>query len=374
MEHITIILVSSDQEYGKALGLGLLHVCRSFMIRILNPQEILQDNEKNSSDLIIWDGELPEEADVMQGCMIQLVEKPSMIRMDFRKKEFCLYRYSCAQSFVSDIFEIYENLTGRHPVNVARPDIRIFAFTSWEGGAGCSTAAVAVGRELCRYHQRKVLYLSLEEVESTENFFSSYSGAKSMGRYLYHLFHKMAGEDVISKMPFLDGYVIRDEFGLETFAPTRGRNPLRELDPEEFSLFLDSLMQSGRYDTILLDAGDSLSPLDLTCIELAEKVCLIASAQSSAFREAQYMQYLICRCSETVLEKFVKVVNRVAEEELLQEASASTVNGDEDPILPCQLFLGKSRYFSDEKKGKRLAEEGAFQTGIAAVAEKLLEP
>ena len=30
MEHITIILVSSDQEYGKALGLGLLHVCRSF--------------------------------------------------------------------------------------------------------------------------------------------------------------------------------------------------------------------------------------------------------------------------------------------------------------------------------------------------------
>ena len=61
-------------------------------------------------------------------------------------------------------------------------------------------------------------------------------------------------------------------------------------------------------------------------------------------------------------------------EDLLQEASASTVNGDEDPILPCQLFLGKSRYFSDEKKGKRLAEEGAFQTGIAAVAEKLLEP
>ena len=86
------------------------------------------------------------------------------------------------------------------------------------------------------------------------------------------------------------------------------------------------------------------------------------------------MQYVICRCSETVMEKFVKVENRVTEEELLQEASASTVNGDEDPILPCQLFLGKSRYFSDEKKGKRLAEEGAFQTGIAAVAEKLLEP
>ena len=72
------------------------------------------------------------------------------------------------------------------------------------------------------------------------------------------------------------------------------------------------------------------------------------------------MQYLICRCSETVLEKFVKVVNRVTEEELLQEASASTVNGDEDPILPCQLFLGKSRYFSDEEKGKTAGGRGCL--------------
>lgn len=77
---------------------------------------------------------------------------------------------------------------------------------------------------------------------------------------------------------------------------------------------------------------------------------------------------------KTVLEKFVKVVNRVTEEELLQEASASTVNGDEDPILPCQLFLGKSRYFSDEKKGKRLAEEVPFKPGSQQWQEKLLEP
>ena len=297
-----------------------------------------------------------------------------MMRKDFHKKEFCLYRYSCAQAFVADLFEIYGRLTGRRPVNVARQDIRIFAFTSWEGGAGCSTAAVAVGRELCRYHQKKVLYLSLEEVESTENFFSSYSGAKSLGRYLYHLFRTEPGEERLPQLPFLDGYVIRDEFSMEAFAPTRGRNPLRNLTPEEFFIFLESLMNSGRYDTILLDVGSALSTLDLACIELAEKVCLIAAAQGSTFREAQYMQYLICRCSEAVLEKFVKVVNRVPEAESLQETSGTVPEGGEDPILPCRLFLGKSRYFSDEKKGKRLAEEGAFQSGIAALTEHLLSP
>lgn len=386
MEHITIALVSDDQAYGKALGLGLLHVCRSFLIRLFTPQQFLQDGREGSFDLVLWDGKmpegLPEEArgDLIekytaeQEYLIMLMEKPSMLKKDFYKKEFCLYRYSCAQAFVADLFEIYGKLTGRRPVNVARQDVRLFAFTSWEGGAGCTTAAVSVGRELCRYHQKKALYLSLEEVESTENFFSSYSGAKSMGRYLYHLFHDRAGEEQSPQLPFLDSYVIRDEFGLEAFAPTRGRNPLRELDPEEFFLFLESLMGSGRYDTILLDVGSALSSLDLASIELAEKVCLVAAAQGSRFREAQYMQYLICRCSETVLEKFVKVANRVPEAESLQKNAETIPGGGEDPILPCRLFLGKSCYFSDEKKGKRLAEEGAFQSGIAALTEQILDP
>lgn len=378
MEHITIALVSDDQAYGKALGLGLLHVCRSFLIRLFTPQQFLQSGQEESFDLVLWDGEPPES--LTDGFteerenVLQLVEKPSMMRKDFRKKQFCLYKYSCAQAFVAELFEIYGRLTGRRPVNVARQDIRLFAFTSWEGGAGCSTAAVAVGRELCRYHQKKVLYLSLEEVESTENFFSSYSGAKSLGRYLYYLFHNRSDEEQPAQLPFLDGYVIRDEFGLEAFAPTRGRNPLRELDPGEFFLFLESLMESGRYDTILLDVGSALSGLDLACIELAEKVCLIAAAQGSAFREAQYMQYLICRCSEAVLGKFIKVANRVSEAESLQKTLEGVPGGGEDPILPCSLFLGKSRYFSDEKKGKRLAEEGAFQSGIAALTEHLLDP
>ena len=373
MEHIRIALVSEDQAYGKALGMALLHVCRAFLIRIFNRQEIEEYTGEESFDLIVWDGALPEEEPLMQGCAIRLVEKPSMVRKDFSRREFCLYRYSCAQSFVADFFEIYGRMTGRHPVNVARQDIRILAFASWEGGAGCSTIAIAAGRELCRYHQKKVLYLSLEEVESTENFFKSYRGAKSLGRYLYYLFRKQGDPMQKPMLSFLDGYVLRDEFGLEAFAPTRGRNPLRELSPEDLFVFLDSLMGSGRYDTILLDVGAALSPLDTACLELAEKVCLIGAAEGSFFREAQYMQYLICRCGEHLLDKFIKVENRVSESELLQKQTEESADR-EDPILPVNVFLGKSRYFSDEKKGKRLAEEGAFQSGIAALTEHLLDP
>ncbi len=104
MEHIRIALVSEDQAYGKALGMALLHVCRAFLIRIFNRQEIEEYTGEESFDLIVWDGALPEEEPLMQGCAIRLVEKPSMVRKDFSRREFCLYRYSCAQSFVADFF------------------------------------------------------------------------------------------------------------------------------------------------------------------------------------------------------------------------------------------------------------------------------
>ncbi len=381
MENIKIALISEDQEYAKALGLGLLHVCRTFLIRIFLPQGFETKVTEMGADLILWDDRNTENEATKRFIkdrdnLVHLAEKPSMVRKDFSQKKLYLYRYGCAQSFVADLFEIYEKLTDRHPVNVARQDIRVFTFASWEGGAGCTTAAVAVGRELCRYHQKRTLYLSLEEVESTENFFVGYSGAKPLGRYLYHLFRRPLGsrDKRTATTPFLEGYVIRDEFGLESFAPTRGRNPLRELSPEEFFIFIDSLMKSGRYDVILLDIGMSLSPIDMAAIELAERVGLIASAHGSTFREAQYMQYLICRCSETLLEKFVKALNRITKEELSQQSTDIGASQSEDSILPCNLYLGKSRYFFDEKKGKRLAEEGAFQRGITELTESLLNP
>ena len=124
MEHITIALVSEDQEYAKALGMGLLHVCRTFLIRLFTPQEFQARDDGEDFDLLVWDGELQEEnAEPAQG-VIKLVEKPSQVRKEFNKKDFQLYRYRCAQSFVADLFEIYGQLTGRHPVNVARQDVR----------------------------------------------------------------------------------------------------------------------------------------------------------------------------------------------------------------------------------------------------------
>ncbi len=175
------------------------------------------------------------------------------------------------------------------------------------------TIAIAAGRELCRYHQKKVLYLSLEEVESTENFFKSYRGAKSLGRYLYYLFRKQGDPMQKPMLPFWTAMCFEMNLG---WRPLRRREDgihSRELSPEDLFVFLDSLMGSGRYDTILLDVGAALSPLDTACLELAEKVCLIGAAEGSFFREAQYMQYLICRCGEHLLDKFIKVENRVSE-------------------------------------------------------------
>lgn len=361
MDNINIALVTDDRDYGKALGMALLNVCREFVIKLYSKDRFFDDMHKfyerseeglftDSFDLVLWDG---EEAEELYGDNIVLVaEQEAMTIKDFSEKRFCIYKYSCARSLVSDLLEIYGALTGRKPAGISNVSARFFAFASWLGGTGCSTLAVAAGRELCRFYGKGVLYISLEEIESTGNFIPGYSGAKTMGQYLYHLFKEEPDN------PYLESYVLKDEYGLEAFAPTVGRNPLRDMSECEWNVFIDNVVKSGHYDIVILDVGNCLTDIDLACMEIAEKICLVTLPENNRFREEQYMQYLICRCGETAADRIIKIVNM----------------SDEQPKAEADLYVGKSRYFVDENNIRKISEDGEFSKKVQTLTEILAEP
>lgn len=378
MESIKIALVTDNREYGRALGMGLLNVCRTLVIHLFDKEGFLSGMykfyEKNASgvfsqqfDLILWDGE--EIKEFYGENMVFMAEKPYMCHKDFSGRKFCVYKYSCAQSFVADIFEIYSSLTGVFPANVFSGGTRLLAFASWAGGTGCSTIAMMVSRELCRFYGKRVLYLSFESIESTENFIGSYSGSKPVGQYLYNLFKDKG------KKPFIESYIIRDEFGVEAFAPTKGRNPLKDMGEREFCVFLESIAGSGRYDAVIMDLGNCLDEVNLTCLEVAERVCMVTVSENNKYREAQYMQYLICRCGEAAADKMTKVENMCA-----GKTQGGFENGegereeDEAAFLKTSIYIGKERYFTDENKVNRVSLEGDFSQKISALAALLMEP
>lgn len=367
MESIFVAIVTDDREYGRSLSLGILSVCRSFIIRIYSAEEFLM--EKREFDMVLWDG---NEAKVAYGGrIVYLAEKPSEVLKSAAEKRFCIYKYSAAASMVAALFEIYEALTGRRAVNLKRQEVRLFVFSSCEGGAGCTTVAMAAAQEFCRFQDKRVLYLSFEEYESTGDYMRPDEGIKGAAVYLYNLFNKIYSDEKTmheaQRRPFLEGHMVRDDFGIEAFAPSVGRNPLRELKADEIDRFMASLIDSNRYDVIIMDLGLWTSRSGLECIDMAEKICFVTKGNDGISREDQYISHIICHCGETVMDKTVRIVNkgwmpRAEEDSRVSEYSEG------------QIVISRGKAFIGDGKRIRIALEGEFGREIGELCEKLVEP
>lgn len=372
MENISLAIITDDGEYGKALGMAILNICSDFVIKIFSWEEFFNERRSfyfsnsegvfsNKFDLILWDG---EEAAESYGEKIVLISSdPAKAVKNYSDKKFCLYKYSTARSMVSSLFDIYSFLTGKRAVNLRCREVRMIAFASYAGGTGCTTLAMAVGQEMCRFQGKRVLYISFEEIESVGEFMDSTVGLKGVGVYLYHLFKKENG------YPFLESYVTHDDFGLEAFVPTGGRNPLRNLNEEEFNVFMASLIDCGRYDVILMDIGNYLSELGMMCMELAGKICLVTNEHRSGTREIQYLQHLICCCGENVMDKITKIENMVSKPKFEEVKDMN-----EESMIDTSIKVNKCKEFIYTGGFKRIILEGNFGENIKRLTEKILEP
>ncbi len=385
MENISVAVITDDGEYGRALGLSLLSVCRSFIIKVILKENFTKTLEsiysENSTlseeyDLILWDG--PEAMDVYGDNLIMMTEKPSMVSRDHKRKKFSVYKYDSAQIMVGNLFEIYAGLTGRKPVNVRKNNVRLFSFVSSSGGSGCSTLAMAVCQELCRFNGAKVLYISFEDIESTGEFIDNVRSVSPLNHYLYMLFREnsIAGDAAGRKTEdsrlrqgsFIESYIIRDEFGIEAFAPTGGLNPLAGLDSHETMVFLSALIESGRYDVIVTDCGNGTGLPVLTCVQMAEKVCLVSSPDVNGLREEQYLQYMMFRCGENIVDRMLKVKNRSSRSKAAEKSESSSG----EAMLDTSIYIEKTGSIIQEGNVRKMILENEFGSRISTLTGKLM--
>lgn len=265
MENISLLIVTDDKEYGRALSRAILYLCSRVLIRLAEKEEFFEKVREagevavlDSADMILWDGQEAEQ--VYGGKIVLLSEKPSMAVRNPGEKKFCIYKYSQAQVIVAALMEIYGSLAEKRSVNICRRQTSLLAFASCSGGCGCTVLAMAAAQELCRFAGKRVLYISFEEAESTGDFMICPPGIKGVGMYLYYLFKNetatlRSGKSSERQLPDMDSYIVKDDFGLEAFAPTGGRNPLKELSAGEVEAFIASVIDSGGYDVIVMDLG-----------------------------------------------------------------------------------------------------------------------
>lgn len=378
MESISLLIVTDQKEYGSILSRSIIHMCSRIFIKTVSKDEFfmmrktLSASEDTRSfidgaDIILWDG---REAEASYGGRIVLLSDcQSMAVKNYSCSKFCIYKYSPVQGVVSDIFDIFTFLTGRRTANISHGNIELLAFASWAGGAGCTTIAMSVAQEICRFHNKRVLYLSFEDVESTGEFMECSTGARGAGAYLYELFKpdelRLGGDRREAGCPVMESYIIRDSFGVEAFSPTAGRNPLTGLAVDELDVFMAAVTGSGRYDSVIMDLGSSLSDINVYCMELSDSICMVS--KSSDRRESQYIQYLICRCGEKIMDKVTKVSNMTLKEDKRKENDKAVIRTDAI-IEKSDTFLQSgevSRIFLDGKFGSSIKQLTAIMTETA---------
>jgi len=314
MENITIGIVSTDKDFAKALGLSLMAVCDDFIIKTYETRLFVSEwnaykgegDYSREFDLILWDGR--EVEDSYRGNIIYLAEKASQVRMDFNSGKFSIYKYCGAPAMSASIFEIYSKLTGRGRVLVRKDKVNLLAFGSWEGGCGCTTVALAVAQELRRFRGKKVLILSLETIESTTRYFGFVPELKCIGEYLYRVLpdETITGEKTT---PFIESYIMKDLYGIEAFAPSMSRNPLADLSEKDMQKLVAGLIDSGRYDAILIDMGTCLTRAATAVMEMADRICFVTASLSQSRREEMYMGHVMVSTGEDTLTKAVRLTN-----------------------------------------------------------------
>ena len=128
---------------------------------------------------------------------------------------------------------------------------KITYFTSVSGGCGTTTVASATAKRLAKYG-RKVLYLNLEDIPSTDVFFQG-EGEETMSDIIYALKSKKMNLGLK-----IESCLRHDEHGVNFFAASRIALDVCELSNENIISLIKEIQLSDNFDNVIIDGKFSL--------------------------------------------------------------------------------------------------------------------
>ena len=343
MENISLAIVTDDRDYGKALGLSLLSVYGRFTLSIMEEKDYAEQSRIKKFDAILWDGEGFDSQDER---IILLTEGEGSSDRQAPEEKPALCKYAGGQAAAAEILGIYRQMTGKRQVSAAGKEAVILAFSSWQGGSGCSVLAAATGREMSLMYGMRVFYISFEPVESTCAVIGYGEGRGGAGRYLYEMNREYGSAAV-------EEHVTKDDFGVEAFTPARGRNPLGCLNFREAEELLSSVEEAGLYDAIIADLGTNILEGSMAIMERADKICAVYAEGGPDHKRDSYIKHLRISCGEDLDKKLIFVKNMYTGRE--------EKRGDEICIR------------AEEAIGYGEAPEGGFGEDISRLAARIFE-
>lgn len=352
MEIISIILATDDFDYAKALANCVTSENKAMLFTVISEETLMKYNSFDDFDLVLTDYMITHR---IADC-IKLVEKP--IKDQNTQQEPLLYRYDTAENLIKALIRFYCIKKGRAYVSYSGKSSKTVLFCSPQGGTGKTSVALGLAQELTKYHGKRMLYVNYEEFEATDRYFKR-DERKTLPNYLYHL---ETGNELSS---VTDNFTIADEYGVQTFSASEGRNQLKLLSIQELAKFIEKIQVSGQFDYIFIDGEASLNDQTVWLISVCDKVCIINREENDA-REKHFYSYLEFHLGKQVFDKIINVINLVKgkdENESKEELQNIYIDYDEDSFT--NLENEESLLFT------KINIEREFGRGIRLLSKKL---
>ena len=200
---VRLLIAHNDREYGFALAKAISAIHRGFDVNIVPFHALVEDQIAlllNKCDFLMSDCSF-ESLLLDHGCDSLVQKKTVLLTEEFpelivkqvnrqNSGHWQIYKYAAVSDILNDLNFLYAYLTGKKIVNPYL-STALIGVLGVSGGAGTSTIAIGLARELSRFHDKKILFLTFEDFPVTELFVKFGFGCRRIGDYLYFFLKRM---------------------------------------------------------------------------------------------------------------------------------------------------------------------------------------
>ncbi len=332
MNRIKLLFVHSDKKYTQALSRAMalrdpLYTVSLAMEDRIYSRAALEEAAKKDYDFILVDEDWKRIADQEKAKGHEIMLGLSEVPVDAEIGGY-VYKYGGLKNICSEIQMAYSDKTGKKRTYLNFNKTDLIGFTSASGGAGTSCIAISTARELISMGEKDILYLSLEDTESTPAYIAPDEGKGTISEYLYYLF---AAKNQAA-CSYMDSFIISDQYGLYAFRPSKGINELPGLSPDNLFQFLNSILKTGRFQHIVLDLPARMTDNVAMLLKYSHKLILIDDGMPlSVWKNKCFLENISPELYEEIKRKTIKVTNKwIPGEEIEIADDRLFVESDED--------------------------------------------
>ena len=400
MESLRIGILSEDTDHAAALAAGLTAVRRDMIVSVIgrcgaDRRDGHGGAEVSGADVYLVDEDLSDAFSDKEKMIVLCRDRKDTHSSrkalscasgaggmaENENSRFRLFRYANAREIAAGVMYFCTCRLGMSLPYVEKGRVRLYGFVSPAGGTGCTSVALATAQELQRFHGRRVFYISMEQVSSAPDHMRSVSGGRTVAEYLYHCLGRgrdmwKTGDGVIGS------FISRMSCGVETVTASEGRNPLPYLEREDIPGFMRSIVESGRYDTVIIDAGSGLAAQITDMLDLCDGICLIKDPERCGRREEIYIKHLKALIRPDLAESMITAENRRSPEraderqkvldEIFTDDEDDAENEEEEKEAADAVIDHDPSSFRKEDGLISISSDGDFGLGVKVLTEKLI--